>query len=131
MKANELMIGDYVMVAPSKMPIKIAAVHHKKVAYHACTSRFEWVRMSLLEPIPLTKEILEKNGLVFDCDTGLFEEDTNYRLEISIENGNIHWSINYDEYHILRLKYVHELQHALKLCGIDKEIELCHNTTTT
>lgn len=30
MKANELMIGDYVSVKPSKMPIKIAAVHHKK-----------------------------------------------------------------------------------------------------
>lgn len=62
MKATELMIGDYVLVKPSMMLIKVAAIHHKKVGYHAVTHKLNWVRMDLLEPIPLTPEILEKNG---------------------------------------------------------------------
>lgn len=91
MKAEDLMVGDYISVKPSGMPIKIAAVHHKKVAYHACTDKLSWVRESLLEPIHLTKEILKKNG----------------------------FRVMYAE-----CRYVHELQHALKLYGIEKKIEL-------
>ena len=71
MKANELMIGDYISVKPSGMPIKVAAVHHKKVAYHAVINKLTWVRESLLEPIPLTQEILKKMGLKIGMD-GLF-----------------------------------------------------------
>lgn len=64
MKANELMIGDYISVKPSRIPIKVAAVHHKKVAYHKVVNKLVWIRESLLESIPLTEEILEKNGFV-------------------------------------------------------------------
>lgn len=39
MKAKDLMMGDYISVKPSGMPIKIAAVHHKKVAYHATINK--------------------------------------------------------------------------------------------
>ena len=130
MKANELMIGDYVSVKPSKMPIKIAAVHHKKVAYHACTNRLTWIRESLIEPITLSVEILKKNGLEEDNHGQLygeyFDEDSNDDLEITFDSktGEVWWSYNWDEYRIIRLKYVHQLQQALRLCGIDKTIEL-------
>lgn len=130
MKANELMIGDYLSVKPSGMPIKVAAVHHKKVAYHAVINKLAWVRESLLEPIPLTLEILEKNGLEKGNHGRLygeyFDEDTNQDLEITFNSktGEVWWSYNWDEYHIIRLRYVHQLQHALSLCGIKKEIEL-------
>ena len=76
-----------------------------------------------LEPIPLTKEILEKNGLGSDYED-YFTEDKHYNLEISVVEDEIRWTINQNEYSIVRLQYVHELQHALKLCGINKEIEL-------
>ena len=80
------------------------------------------------QPILLTPEILEKNGIKRDTNGRIFgeyfDEDKNGFLEISVNCEGIWWSINYDEYHILRFKYVHELQHALKLCGIEKEIEL-------
>ena len=61
MDAKDLMIGDIVSVTPSSMLIKIAAIHRKKVAYHACNDSFSWVRVGLLQPIPLTSEILKKN----------------------------------------------------------------------
>ena len=74
-------------------------------------------------PIPLTPEILEKNGfkdaqfysellwndafqIISDCST----------LSIRCKNSDLSLNIPCDE--------VHELQHALKLCGIDKTIEL-------
>lgn len=55
-----------------------------------------------------------------------FDEDINQDLEITVDNktGEVWWSYNWDEYRIIRLRYVHQLQHALRLCGIEKEIVL-------
>ena len=136
MKANELMVGDYISVKPSGMPIKIAAVHHKKVAYHAVINKLTWVRESLLEPIPLTPEILEKNGFKkFDFlhIKGQYQwawwenilisvtlwcrelnNDTKDGMMLKIEAPNSSLC--------LKVNYIHELQHALRLCGIEKEI---------
>ena len=66
MRATDLMVGDYVLVKPSMMTIKVAAVHQKKVAYHAVTNRLNWVRESLLEPIRLNLEHFEKIGFKVD-----------------------------------------------------------------
>lgn len=123
MKANELMIGDYISVKPSGMPIKVAAVHHKKVAYHTVINKLAWVRESLLEPIHLTPEILENNGFTKELDADglhywftLIDEHT--KFSILYARSAFQWLGPLD------FKYVHELQHALKLCGIKKEIEL-------
>lgn len=118
------MIGDYVTVIPSGMLIQVAAAHKRKVAYHACTNKLSWVREGLLRPIPLTREILEKNGMKFRTNVGWFAEDDEYFLEISTKGDNVYWTINDWEYSLLKLNYVHELQHALKLCRIEKEIVL-------
>ena len=81
-----------------------------------------------IEPIPLTPEILEKNGWIKD---GYFykAEDGSY-----IQLGELfeHASFRAEKHGIPReiqtsphlLKYIHQLQHALRLCGIEKEIEL-------
>jgi hypothetical protein len=124
MKVSNLMIGDYVTVTPSGMFIQVAATHKRKVAYHACTSKLSWVREGLLRPIPLTREILEKNGMKFHTNVGWFAEDEECFLEISTKGENVYWTINDWEYSLLKINYVHELQHALKLCGIKKEIIL-------
>ena len=144
MKANELMIGDYISVKPSGMPIKIAAVHHKKVAYHAVINKLAWVRESLLEPIPLTQEILEKNGFEKSYSSILtadgYKKLPQYKYKnmtqvqdicrnlITISYSDLEGGV-YDIQcgigsHIYDLKYVHQLQHALRLCGINKNIEL-------
>lgn len=78
------------------------------------------------EPIPLTPEILEKNGFEnrgaqFFCDSiGMIWWKDNifmfskYTRHEDLPTENV--SIN--------IGYVHELQHALRLCGIEKEIVL-------
>ena len=131
MKANELMICDYVLVKPSMMLIKVAAVHHKKVGYHAVTHRLNWVRIDLLEPVPLTEKILEMNGFthnvtapcgyynasVYDMHDVLFHvsgdtyEDT-WHTEVFIDHND-------NEYVLFNLCYVHELQRVLKQCGLN------------
>lgn len=90
----------------------------------------------LVEPIQLTPEILEKNGFenidnkypfpTFRCDDkenylcitiGFPEGDKTKRKRTFIEIDGIHIYIGH-----LIINFVHELQHTLKLCGIDKEI---------
>ena len=87
------------------------------------------VSVENLEPIEITPEILEKNGWKFRAamsDYVLAEDyysiineviDGLYRFKIVGEE-----IINITE--IIHASYVHQLQNALTLCGINKEIEL-------
>lgn len=115
------MIGDYLMY--NNMPYRVIQI--EDVLHEG------WMLENGVEdcgkPIPLTEEVLEKNGWEHWCDIigntiGYFEGDNHNYLEITIGDDGIWWSINDNEYYILKLKYVHELQHALKMNGIKKEI---------
>ena len=69
-----------------------------------------------ISEIPLTPEILEKNlptydGLVFEPSDML---DTIPAFTFRIDEDFAHIKID--------LRYVHELQHTLRLCGIDLDI---------
>lgn len=78
---------------------------------------------------PLTPEILEKNG--FESDTNMFGL-CDYELSESyiLENRGDRFCFvkritgHRSTFHIIDIKCVHELQHALRLCGIEKEIKL-------
>ena len=114
------MIGDWVYIKDYPMKSQPQKVKPE----HFVRSLVEF------ESIPLTKEILEKNGWSGDYNEETdsvshhFPEDTDFKLEIYVEGKTILWTINCYEYEIIRLSYVHELQHALKLCKIEKQIEL-------
>lgn len=68
-----------------------------------------------LTPIPLTAEILEKNGWTHN---GIFSD-----IKID-ENTSFSWAdrlgaqLYQNGYHMCDCKYVHTLQHALRLCGL-------------
>ena len=123
MKANELMIGDFVLDGNDYAQVtSITCDGNIETTYN------EHSNIELIEPIPLTQEILEKNGIKKDMHGRMvgeyFNEDAEGYLEISVNSKEIWWTINYDEYNIIQFKYVHELQHALRLCRIEKEIIL-------
>lgn len=120
MKIEELQIGDwYTWDAEGKMyPLQIK--REDFALYDDDIINFK--------PIPLTPEILEKNGFGF-CDmssngsawTGWWILDClelgccsklNFPVYFNIADTNV------------KVNYVHELQHALRLCKIDKEIIL-------
>lgn len=133
LQAKDLMVGDlltfYDCVKDGKIiPIEVVELHGYNNDFLASINGDE--ACDILEfddeivGIPLTPEILEKNGWSEDYSGRYFPEDTNFKLELSVEGKTVLWTINCYEYEIIRLSYVHELQHALKLCGIDKEIIL-------
>lgn len=79
-----------------------------------------------IEPIPLTAEILEKNGFIK-------HRDIMYRFAVHIDEFNgFMFTLGRDfdgvfclqSNRFVRFAYVHELQHALRLCRVDKEIVL-------
>lgn len=76
------------------------------------------------EPIPLSDAILEKTGFqYFHKNFASLSYDHPFKLEMEQwpdENGIGLWSIC----GIIKIRYVHELQHAFRLAEIDKEIKL-------
>jgi len=129
MKATELQIGDYVNYRGQI--IKVTSLYDKGGSNEVGWSdkEYEWVNGRCIEPIPLTPEILEKNG---------FEWTTRKSYMVAcIGTVRMIWGFYKDCLSIsdhsddgecqissLKCKFVHELQHTLRLCGIDKTIEL-------
>lgn len=78
-----------------------------------------------LQPIPLTAEILGKN---FSSTPGWYFIGTN-KYCFRIYKYKDKWDLLFrgdgkGTRLNLKISYVHQLQHALRLCNIDKEIEL-------
>ena len=146
MKANELsckdiMVGDWVVpyVFDSKLePSKIVGIHYNSypgrdyVDWVDCES---WDELSLndIEPIPLTPEILEKNGfrIIFESElhVSYFQDIERFHTEVDVDKIGIYQKLSMldglgNGVTIVECKYVHQLQHALRLCGITREIIL-------
>ena len=135
MKATELMIGDWVYDSYHKANATVTTLT-RALLWVSLKDNNHWqLKYDEVEPIPLTAEILKKNG---------FEEEHGYReivylysndfynicihlKERNYTNGaytfaNISHGCTFIEE--LPTNYVHELQHVMRLCKIKKEIEL-------
>lgn len=116
MNANELMIGDW--YAFRGHPYKCTASDIASIA--ECEENGAQTDIS---EIPLTPEILEKNG--FECRGGLWMLPGD---DIGLMQGSFSFqAFAYfadPRYCFCEIAFVHQLQHALRLCGIEKEIEL-------
>lgn len=133
MRTSDLMISDYVLVKPSMIVIKVAAVHNKKVAYHAVTHKLNWVREGLLMPIPIIPEILEKNGFepIYKDDKSAYkwkeyDDDDNYQsivIDFRVKRASEVWNGKAKKSYKGEILCLHELQHIMKICGINKTIE--------
>lgn len=125
MKANELMIGYWVYSTFCDKPCKVVGVEQYESGYaNVKVTNVSGVKdINSLIPIPLTPEILEKNGFEFLIDTWYLQTEERKPIHIRFMDGFIAISINCNIIP-MGLKYVHQLQHALRLCGIDKTIEL-------
>lgn len=115
MKTNELMIGDWVMLTD---PINNGEKVQVKEIHGDGYITVDGAITKMFEPIPLTAEILEKNGF---NETFWGGEWTNNKVDfILIEHSDGFRVIDTN----IVLSGVHQLQHALRLCGINKEIIL-------
>lgn len=113
MKASDLMIGDWIMYGDK--PVQVLQLTVDKV-YKG------------FFPIPLTPEILKKNG--FTKENRLYywiqEKDgkTTAGVYYWVDEEYINIAGYEDDGVTISCPYVHTLQHALQLCGIEKEIIL-------
>lgn len=135
MKIEELMIGDYITFRDvqndSYCPkVKVCGLIDDDV-YASIDGDpvLDIVDPDDIAGIPLTPEILEKNGFTksekFDV-WKIISDDyelriTPWRVAVIFldEDGS-----DKEEFSAPRPKYVNELQHALRLCGIEKEINV-------
>lgn len=119
MKTASLTAGDYVFIKSSMTPIKIAFVHQRKVGYYKVPNELNWVRIDLLEPIPLTLEILESNGFELRDEFFYHRADYNpHHYDFKLKNSCDGYTLEYNTYH-LPIRYVHRLQLALRLHGLN------------
>lgn len=82
--------------------------------------------VSAITPIPLTEEILMANGFECPFEECVFEmRSMEYSIYVCLKRHCINIQVNFreiaDEAFIrVHCKYVHELQHALRLCGLNE-----------
>lgn len=117
MKAADLMVGDWYVNSDGDI-CKV-----EKILGNIVWGQGDDVSDSTdaPNPIPLTPEILEKNGWEHN---GIFMDkriDGNIYFSWSDEFGA---ELYQNNYYMCYCKYVHTLQHALRLCGLN---ELANN----
>ena len=131
MKIEDLMIGDwyYWEAEGKKYPMQVTKD----------TFRLSDEDISNFQPIPLTQEILEKNFIMYDLEY-FIPEYPNHNPEANDHFSIYHykglsyiWKTEYiEDFYgdesksvcVTSMKYVHDLQHFLKSCVINKEIIL-------
>ena len=149
MKVSEIQIGDWVMVNDIEHthPLQAAELFMKSGTLYATLYWDGMPEDAMPEtltadidkvlPIPLTPEILEKNGFneyipenhletVYACqDVSKAVADELYALW-PYQDGSFYLLLRVNGKDMVRIDihYIHQLQHALRLCGIEKEIIL-------
>jgi hypothetical protein len=131
MKANELMIGDWVI--DGKNIAQITSITCDGIIE---TTFNKSSNIEVIESIPLTPDILEKNGFTKSTPppgihARCYELDNKkdkYNLTIADYNKYKRLLLDIDsedsECFNIKCDCVHELQHALRLCKVKKEIIL-------
>lgn len=139
-------IGDFVLVDGT--PRKVEAITKKKIGYHRKENepRLYYARLRDVEPIELTEDLLCKIGFwrdpkihfVYAC-RDYIDRTYEWNADYLIKEGLLKITID-KTYNPLRddnglkcvlypnlmieAKYLHELQRAFNLCGINFEVKL-------
>lgn len=118
-RCRDLMVGDWIF-NQNGSPMQIIAVDEDNA--YACegNEKGPWIfgddEGYKPQPIILTSEILEKNGW----------KHSNRLMITRIDDNDFYWSkelggiLYKNQYNMCDCKYVHNLQHALRLCGFNK-----------
>lgn len=135
-------IGDWVNTGDN---VQVCAVHKNKIAYHVGndkTKPVKWAFINTVTPLVVAPYMFENNG--FKCVMGhdvtfegnllgvcpdkyIYKDDTQY---ISVTRFDDRWNVMHTNHdgcqptNSAMVKYLHELQHAMRLFGIDKKIQL-------
>lgn len=120
MKANELMLGDWVRrrwtcTDTGREVVKdfqVTEIHKLGNFLYAWGKSGNMGRVEQLEPIPLTAEIMERN----------FPGPEVVEWSAFLEGFYCEMQFGADMLVSGKFRYAHQLQHALRLCRIDADI---------
>lgn len=110
MEAKELMISDWVIDKSKKAQVT-SLTCDGIIETTASISNIEVVK-----PIPLSPEILKANGFEY------FKGTSSYVLQTTTASITLLWDYWYKCFcwHEAKIRNVHELQHALRMCGLNE-----------
>ena len=127
MRVEELSIGDWVFHLEEMQTGRISHIHRIGGTYSIaldCADCVVVCGINDIAPILLTPEILEKNGvrlletfedreIMYACPSFSVLQLRNFK----------HWKICAPSMWV-HIRYIHQLQHALRLAGIEKDFKL-------
>lgn len=125
LKPNEIMVNDYIIV-------ENLYIQPKNIKHLLDLERL-YKSGKHIRPIPITDEILKKNGFrVVASIVGYYElESKDGRININNASNTLgrSWNIHidnedFDTIGSMDVEYVHQLQQVLRLCRIKEEIKL-------
>lgn len=117
-KCRDFMVGDLVCLEDDtnyELPLKVDGVIEDDISLEE--DGFLGGVDGLVRPIPITTEILEKNGWK---ETEYWHEYKDGNTIIQCSLPDMRGIINGVEIEHFKCEYVHQLQHLLRLCGLDK-----------
>lgn len=132
MDINELMVGDWVMYNPN---VFIEDEYEPAKSWYATTiangADIDLAEEGCYEPIPLTEEFFEKNFIPNNKILSTYKiyesEDMRIRIMDLTNSGDGYWNVHIDnEYYetigSCDVKYVHQLQNQLRICGYEMDV---------
>jgi hypothetical protein len=127
LKISDLSVGDWVICNGFKATIAGYNVESGSIQVLTKQKNKMWFGLDDIEPIPITAEILEKNG--FERLTSQFIVYHTDKVWISYDKPSETWSVtmyinDFTSNLHANILHIHQLQHALRLAGVEKEINL-------
>ena len=136
LKISELSVGDWVRWKVYDKTYDICISQITDILVRGVHDGIEYgMKITQLYPIPITAEILEKNGWSSDGMYATLRIDEHRHLEYyfhehrlrkyycGVDEWQNHAKVNVITFAV-HCYSVHQLQHALRLAGVDKEINL-------
>ena len=128
LKISDLSVGDWVRYRDINGRIeRLGVVGDEErlciAVESAAGSKYQFVYIENIEPIPITAEILEKNGWERNEEDEYMEYYGDPTSGIAHTKGTYHYRLEVPDVSAV-CYFVHQLQHALRLAGVEKEINL-------
>ena len=133
MKVTELQIGDYIRINRTKEIVWVFEIDGDRNVINNESDGYcseKNINIDDIEPIPITPEILRKSGFILKSDGWLWceEEGIDEKNYIFIQFRKGCGDVRLVELNFVNkvlakyehIHYIHELQHALRLCGLSE-----------
>lgn len=131
MKVSDLMVGDLVYIhEPECKGHRIDAIDELDGQVGADGEVYDECD---IRPIPLTGDLFIKNGFSEQgdgCEWSYYKEQDGKGQYMILWNKNYDYleiasyTDDYGEFYRSGIRFLHEVQQAMRLCGVEKEIEL-------